>query len=418
MRMYPNDESTTAPHNGERLRLCYLVTHAMTTRFLRGQLRAMRDRGFDVTLISSHGDELNQIKEAEGVDVRCLSMEREIHPFRDFHSLFQLYHLLRSIRPHILNAGTPKAGLLGMLAAWAARVPVRIYVLHGLRLESTSGFKRRILSFTERLASACAHRVIAVSHSLAEEYKRLGLVDPAKIVVLGEGSSNGLVAEEFAPTPARRAEAMDLRAKLQIAPEEPVIGYIGRLTRDKGTASLVQAFEKLSDRVPNARLLLVGDFENGDPLDDATVKCIRTHPRITCTGFVGNVVPYYHAMNVLTLPSYREGFPNVVLEAHASGLPVVGYRATGVVDAIQDGITGRLVPVGAVDELAAALMQYLGDSQLAANHGDRGRQRVQQDFTRERVWRALGAEYRELLHEAGLNCQLNDVLSQTEARAA
>lgn len=403
-------------HDGPHL--CYVITHPLTSRFLRGQLRHMRARGYQVTLISSPGKELEQLRETEDVDIVCVPMAREISPLRDLGALVQLVWMLWKIRPHIVNVGSPKAGLLALLAAFFARIPVRIYTLRGLRLETTRGLTRRILSITERIASVCAHRVICVSQSLCDEFIRQGLVTPSKAVVLGAGSSNGVNAAEFEPTPSRRAEARNLREQLGIAPNEPVIGYVGRLTRDKGTADLVEAFQKLTNRIPNAWLILVGEFEAGDALDDATVGCIRTHPRIISVGFAGSVAPYYHMMNVMAFPSYREGFPNAVLEAQASGIPVVGYRATGVIDAITEGVTGRLIPVGAVTDLADALAEYLNNPDLAANHGIRGRQRVLNEFSNERVWDALAVEYQRLLREAGFDGEVNDEHEQTQAQAA
>ncbi len=378
-------------------RLCYVVTNSWATSYLAGQLAYLRSQGFEVTLITSPGKELDAFQRKEGVESVRVPIERSIRPWRDFCSLVRLFRAFRSLRPQIVNAGTPKAGLLGMLAAWAARVPVRIYVVHGLRLETTRGLKRRILAMTERIASACAHRVICVSQSLADQYIQLGLADRRKVIVLGAGSANGVDAAELAPTPRRIIQAHQIREQFGISPEEPVIGYVGRLARDKGIADLVQAFAAVSSRIPTAWLLLVGDFDKADALDEATTASIRSHPRIVKTGFIDGVAPYYHAMNVVALPSFREGFPTVILEAQAAGLPTVGYQATGVVDAILDGVTGRLVPIGAVEQLAAALLEYLHDPKLAAAHGASGQGRAKSEFSNQRIWNALLEEYHKLL---------------------
>lgn len=372
------------------------------TIFLRGQLAYMSKRGFDVTFITSPGNELDSFQEAEGVEVRRVSIMRQIRPWRDIVSLIRLYRAFRFDQPHIVNAGNPKAGLLGMLAAWAARVPVRIYTLHGLRLETTTGLKRRILYVAERIASGCAHRVICISQSVADEYVKLGLVDRKKTTVLGAGSSNGIDAASFAGTHARIAQAKLVRERLGISPSDPVIGYVGRLARDKGIADLIQVFAKICERFPMARLFLIGDLDQVDPVDQDTVSYIRNHPRITCTGFIDDVAAYLHAMNLFAFPSYREGFGNAVLEAQAAGLPVVGYRATGVIDAVVDGVTGRLVSVGAVDEMARALVAYLEDPELALEHGENGRRRALAEFSNERIWKALLSEYAMLLETAGL----------------
>ncbi|QEG36178.1 glycosyltransferase family 4 protein [Bythopirellula goksoeyrii] len=405
-------------HAARAVRLMVVVTSGQSADLLRGQLSFLRSKGFDITLVSAPHPSLLAAATRENINIVPLSMSREIRPLQDLISLFRLWRLMRAIRPEVVNASTPKAGLLGMMAAFLAHVPMRVYTLRGLRLETTIGLKKRILAFTERIASACAHRVICVSRSLAEEYQARGLVDRNKLVVLAAGSSNGVNAKAFQHTPAREAQSRALLDQFGIAPGEPVIGFVGRLTRDKGTADLVQAFQKLTDRFPKVWLLLVGEVEQGDALDEATLNWIRTHPRILCAGFIRDVAPYYHIMNVLAFPSYREGFPNAVLEAQASGIPVVGYRATGVVDAVSDATTGRLVPVGAVNEMVEALSEYLSCPELAVSHGDHGRQRVEHDFSNERVWNALLREYRQLLRVAGIDSNLPEDLQQTESRAA
>jgi glycosyltransferase involved in cell wall biosynthesis len=403
---------------GKRPRLCYVITQPLTSRFLRGQLGYMRSRGYDVTLVSSPGKELDLLQESEGVDIVNVCMEREIHLLSDLRALLQLYRVFRNVRPQIVNAGTPKAGLLALLAAFFARVPIRIYTLRGLRLETATGVKRWVLSLTERMASACAHRVVAVSHSLADEYRNLGLVRRTKLKVLAGGSSNGVQTGSFVPTPIRQAQALAIRDQLGIAPGEPVIGYVGRLTRDKGIDDLVRAFLKLSNCIPAAWLLLVGEVESSDILSKATIESIRNHPRIIKTGFINDVARYYHVMNVLAFPSYREGFPNAVLEAQTAGIPVVGYRATGVVDAIVDGLTGRLVAVGAYDELAEALGEYVRCPELAAQHGTCGRLRVENEFSNERVWNALLVEYQEQCESMGLEITSDEACHQIGTRAA
>ena len=400
------------------IRLCYLVTSAMSTCFLRGQLKYFGERGYKVTLITSQGEGLEELKVREGVEIHCVPMERAIHPIRDIVSIIRIYMLFRTIRPHIVNAGTPKAGLLGMLAAWAARVPVRIYTLHGLRLETTTGLKRRILRFAERIATACAKRVICVSPSLANRLGQICRIDPHKVTVLGSGSCNGLDATQLAHNQARVSQAIQIRTALGISPGEPVIGYVGRLARDKGIADLVKAFTKVNAHYPTSWLLLLGDVDPADALHESTIAQIRTHPRIISAGYLEDVVPYYYAMNLFAFPSYREGFGVAALEAQAAGLPVVGYRATGIVDAVLDGTTGRLVPVGSVDELVAALLVYLDDNKLIAEHGSNGQCRARNEFSNNRIWNALFTEYVGLLQTAGLGVQASASSSESKKKAA
>jgi glycosyltransferase involved in cell wall biosynthesis len=382
-----------------RLKLLYVVTHGITARYLlRGQLAAMRARGFEVAVASARGSDLDAVGPREGVTIFPVPMQREIAPRQDMLSVMALTTLMRRWRPDIVNAGTPKAGLVGMVAARLTRVPVRIYTLRGLRLDATSGAKRRVLEVTERVAAACAHQVLAVSRSLADRYVTLGLAPRDKVAVLGAGASNGVDMERFRHgTGARR----ELRRQLGIPDDAPVIGFVGRFTHDKGIDDLVAACEIVRERFPDARLLLVGEFETGDPVSEDTVARIEAHPRVVRTGFVSDSAPYYAAMDVLAFPSYREGFPNVPLEAAASGLPVAGFRATGTVDAVSHGETGTLVGLGNVGALADALMRYLSDGVLARAHGEAGRKRAEREFSNEVVWSALAGEYSRLLSRAG-----------------
>lgn len=382
-------------------RLVYLVTSNFSVRLLRGQLAFMRSRGHEVTVISSPGPEFRRAAE-EGAATVELVMEREISPAKDCRSLWQLVRQFRRLRPDVVAAATPKAGLLGMIAAWIARVPVRVYLQYGLRLETTHGLKRFILATAERVACACATRVIAISPSLRSRSVELGLVPARKVAVLAAGSHAGIDCDHFRLTDEVREKAAALRAKLGIPADSPVVGFVGRLTRDKGIDDLVTAFERLLDRVPEARLVLVGEFEDGDPLPEHCVRVLTTHPHIVLAGFVEDPLVYYGVMNVLAFSSYREGFGTVPLEASAMELPVAGYRATGTVDSVADGVTGTLVARGDRRALSEAITRYLESPELSREHGKNGRRRALADFRPERVWGAFDREFRRLSRRATL----------------
>jgi glycosyltransferase involved in cell wall biosynthesis len=179
------------------------------------------------------------------------------------------------------------------------------------------------------------------------------------------------------------------------------LGFVGRLTRDKGIPELLDAYDRLLSQFPDLWLLLVGDYEEGDPIDPLLRDRIETDPKILRSGFVEQIEPYYQVIDVLVLPTYREGFPNVILEAHAAGKPVVATRATGVVDAVIDSVTGILVPIGDSEELAKAIALVLKDEALAARLGNAGRARVLHEFRQELIWEALLEEYRALLRTKG-----------------
>ena len=224
------------------IRDCIDVLHAVTSSLslvlLRGQLGYLKAAGFCPAALSSPGPRVDDMRAEEHIPVFTVQMQREISPARDLLSLLLLWRLLRRLRPAICNVGTPKAGLLVGLAAWFNRVPCRIYTLRGLRLETATGAKRRILHLTERIACACAHRVICVSPSLRQRVVEFGLVRWEKTVILGSGSSNGIDCSRFAPTSDKIARANEIGCELGIEPGHPVVGYIGRFTRDKGVPEL------------------------------------------------------------------------------------------------------------------------------------------------------------------------------------
>lgn len=402
------------PDGSGRPRIVYVLTASLAVRFLRGQLRNLREAGFDVTVIASWGEELATIPETEGVRAISVPFSRGISLGKDLATLWQLWRTIRRIRPTITNVGTPKAGLLGGLAAFFAGVPCRLYTLRGLRLQTVTGMKHRVLFFAERLACLCAHRVICVSNSLRQEAVALGLVSPQRSVVLGSGSSHGVDVSQFDFDPSEHS-VTELRLRLGIPKAAPVIGFVGRFTRDKGIAELLVAFSVLRKRIRDLRLLLVGDFEEGDPLPPLIVQRIKSDPNIICPGFVASAALYYQTMDVVALPTHREGFPNVVLEANASGKPAVVTNATGAVDSVIDGVTGFIVPVGDSAELANALAKLLCDPFLAKSMGQTARDRAAAEFRQEVIWAGVLGECRRLLAAKALPLPLADIRTSESA---
>jgi glycosyltransferase involved in cell wall biosynthesis len=345
------------------------VTHAQTCLILKDRVRALRNTGFQVLLVSAPGELLDRTAAEEGVEAIPIPMRRPLAPIADLVSLVCLWRFLGKRRPDVVEFSTPKAGLLGSLAAWLRRVPHRVYLLRGLKLETSTGMKRGMLLLAERLAAACAHVVLCNSESLHARALALGIAPARKLVVLGEGSSQGVDTARFAPGPT------DVRKRLNLEPDALVIGFVGRLTRDKGVPELMEAFEMVRAVEPSARLLLVGWFDEAeDALEPGLRARIVAHPHIRCTGFVGDTAAYYRAMDLMVLPTRREGFPNAVLEAAATGVPVITTSATGSRDSVVDEVTGLLIAPGSPSAIAGAVLTLLHDParRLRMGHAARG----------------------------------------------
>jgi glycosyltransferase involved in cell wall biosynthesis len=380
------------------VRLLHVTTIPMSLTFLRGQVGYMQARGLQIHALSSPGAELDTFAERERVGVSAVAMPRRITPFRDLLAVLRILREMRRIRPAIVHAHTPKGGLLGMIAATAHRVPVRIYHMRGLPLMGATGLKRRLLWSTEWLACRLAHQVYCVSRSVRREAVEAGICPPEKITVLLGGSGNGVdAAGRFDPDAQGEAVRAEARARLGIPPDAVVIGFVGRIVRDKGVMELAEAWRQLRERYPHLHLLLVGPFEPQDPVPAGTERLLREDSRVHLAGMDWNTPPLYAAMDLVALPTYREGFPNVPLEAAAMRLPVVATRIPGCVDALADGVTGLLVPPRDATALRDALARYLDDPELRLLHGAAGRERVLQEFRQEAIWAALHAEYRRLL---------------------
>lgn len=380
----------------------FLTTVSFSMRFLTTQAARLQHKGWSV-LLASGGDaaELNG-HAPTGVSTKIVPMEREISPLADLRSLAELYLLMRSERPTVSNVGTPKAGLLGGMAAALAGVPVRVYTLHGLRLETTSGLRRAILMTTERIAMACAHAVVPVSPSLQRAALDLGLLPAHKSRLLGHGSPTGVPMPDLS---AAESEAGGLRTALGLQKDDVVFGFVGRFTRDKGLPELLRAFEAVHRDHPQIKLLLVGDHESGDPLPPEVTMALEAHPNVIFAGMVPDPTPHYLLMHALVLPTHREGFPTVALEAAACGLPLITTDATGATDAVQDGVTGWKVPAGDATALATAMLAALADPAEAKKRGLAGQAWVRANFRPADVAARWEELYEELLLWRELSAQ-------------
>lgn len=389
---------------GRRPKLLYMVTVGITARtFLAGQLKAMDAAGFDVTVVTTPGEGLAEFFAEQNARYLPIPIAREISPLGDLRSLWKIWQAMRTLHPDIVNAGTPKAGLLGMLAAFVSRVPIRIYHLRGLRLETTTGSKRTILTLMERVSSLCAQVVVCNSESLRRRFVELQLGKAEKAVVLGAGTSNGVSLNRFAESTVSAESLQTLRARYDLPAGAPVIGFVGRLVRDKGIEDLVRAFALVQQEIPNVRLLLIGRYEQEDPVMPETKERITAGEGIVRVEHQADIAPWYRLMSLLAFPSYREGFPNAPLEAAAHALPVVGYNVTGTCDAVVHEETGLLVEAGDVRALAQSLVALLQNEEWRCRLGARARARVIAEFDSTVVWHNWEMFYRRQLqvHDHG-----------------
>jgi glycosyltransferase involved in cell wall biosynthesis len=298
-------------------------------------------------------------------------------------------------QPDLTEFSTPKAGLLGSIASLLAGVPRRVYMLRGLKLESTRGLKRRILLITEKVASRCSQVVLCNSESMRSEALALGIAPASKLKVLGEGSSNGVDLARFSPGPSGVLE------RLGIPADAPIVGFVGRLTADKGVPELIEAFDTILKRVPDAHLLLVGWFDAAeDALSQSVRKRIEANPRIHCTGYTADAAPFYRVMDLMVLPTWREGFPNAVLEAAATGIPVITTLCTGSRDSVVPEVTGLLIPPGYPEAISEAVLRLLLNKELRLRMGTAARRWVLEHYTNDRVLGLLTSYYKSLLDES------------------
>lgn len=385
------------------VKVVHVTTIPQSLRFVAGQAAYMRTKGFESYAVSSPGTSLIQFATEELVTVHPVSMTRRITPLHDLMAVFKLWRLFRNLRPQIVHAHTPKGGLLGMLAARLARVPVRIYHMHGLPFMTATGLTRRLLMATEAVSCRIASQVLCVSRSLEAMAVDLRLSPPGKLHVLLQGSCNGIDAEtEFNPDRVNISVRSETRCRYGIPLDATVIGFVGRLARAKGLVELSDAWRILKNEQPGLHMLLIGPEEPGDPLPQELIARLREDP---CVHFVGeswNMPPLYRAMDILVLPTHREGFPIVLLEAAAMALPIVATRVTGCLDAVQSGITGTLVPAYDPEALAVGLQRYVRNPVLRRQHGAAARARIRREFSRQAMHEAVYDKYATWLVEEGV----------------
>lgn len=348
--------------------------------FCKGMLQELSEK-YEVVAVSSPGDDLEKVAKREGVRTIAVPMERHISVFKDLKSLFSMMRVFRKEKPIMVHSMTPKAGLICMLAAWFSRVPVRVHTFTGLVFPTATGLKRKILMFTDKLTCTCATHVIPEGEGVRRDLLSNGITKKP-IKVLGYGNVRGVDMEYY----SRRPEVIEKAQEI----EKDVFTFIfvGRIVRDKGINELCGAFNKLSG-LTQARLLLVGPFEDKvDPVSKKTRAIIDNNPSIETVGakFGDDLLPYYAASDCFVFPSYREGFPNTVLEAGAMGLPSIVTDINGSREIIIQGENGVIIPSQDTNALFDAMFHMMNDKtareKMVGNAREMIASRYEQDFVR------------------------------------
>lgn len=361
--------------------------------FCKGVLKELSE-DYDVIALSSPGEALDIVGSREGVRTIAVPMERHISVFKDLKSLFALVKVFRKERPDMVHSMTPKAGLLCMMAAWMTRVPVRVHTFTGLVFPTATGLKKRILMLTDRITCACSTHIIPEGEGVKKDLV-VFKITKKPLQVLGYGNIRGVDMEYY----SRSHEVEEKAAVLRDSSRFTFL-FVGRIVRDKGINELVAAFRRLSIDYPQVRLYLVGGFEDTlDPVDDTTKDAIDNDERIQYAGrqIGDDLLAYYAASDCFVFPSYREGFPNTVLEAGAMGLPCIVTDINGSREIIEDGFNGRVVPSRDTDALYEAMKWMIENPEKRKSMASVSRGHIQMHYEQGYVRRCLHEYYRLLL---------------------
>ena len=349
---------------------------------------------FNVVGVSSPGSALRAVSKNENIRVIGLPMKRNVSILSDLVSLVRMIVLLNKEKPTIVHTHTPKAGTIGIIASFLCRVPVRIHTIAGMPLLEEVGIKRKILELIERITLTCTTKVLVNSFNLKEVITKNKYCDDRKISVLGHGSSNGIDLTYFSPTAVSIYSVDMTRKRYGLTQKHFVFVFVGRLVGDKGINELVESFESIFESFPDSRLLLVGDYEVGlDPLQSRTNAIIENNVGIISVGYQTDIRPLLSVSNVLVFPSYREGFPNVVMQAGAMGLPSIVSDINGCNEIIVGGTNGIIIPPKNTEHLKDAMIQLLTDKNYYITLKNNCRKLILERYDRKAIWKLLKDEY-------------------------
>jgi glycosyltransferase involved in cell wall biosynthesis len=391
------------------IRLCIISTIPTTIKaFFGDQLKFLQENDYDVTIITSSAISSQDFGKdfPEGIKLHTVKLSRTISPLEDLRAFREISKIIKQGSFDIVQYVTPKAALLGSLASWRAKVPVRIYLMWGLYYVTQTGLKRVIFKTIEKIVCKCSTAIAPDSKGNVKLAVEEGLCKADKIAVVSHGSANGVNVERFDPdrlVPFRD----EIRKKHQIPLDAFVFGTIAAIVGDKGINELIAAFVEIAEKYPNTYLLYVGQTAEKDPVKSETLKQIENHARIIHVGWQSEPEKYMAAMDVFVLPTYREGFGVVNIEASAMRLPVISTDVPGPQESIVNGQTGILVPAKEVLPLMEAMKMLLGRPMYIKKLGEAGRRRVQEYYEQKKLWQAILEHRKELLLKTGNYMEMN-----------
>jgi glycosyltransferase involved in cell wall biosynthesis len=382
--------------------LLRITTETYSLRLLlKGQLKYMTENSFDVFVASAVDKHVQELESQENSKFYGLPLTRELTPFRDLLALYCTIRLIIKIRPDIVHTHSPKAGIVGMLAAYICRVPIKIHTVAGLPLMEANGIKRRILNFVEFVTYWCADWVLPNSVELKNVISDLDLCPNAdKIKVLGRGSSNGIDLKYYDKSPEIVQQSITFREACNLKDEDIVLAFMGRLANYKGINELVEAFKILQDKHERIKLILIGASEDLNPLKSSTKDFIATNPSIISVGHQTDVRKFLASADIFVFPSYREGFPQSLMQACAMELPSVASDINGCNEIIHNNINGLLVKPKSVTDIVDACSLLITNSDLRKSMGLIARKHVSENFEQQKLWKIIHNFYLSTLESA------------------
>ncbi len=376
-----------------------ITTIPLSLEKLLGDQLQFINNYFNVTAISSDKERLEEYGKSQSVDTYHIEMTRKITPIQDLKCLIKLFIFLKKNKPLIIHSHTPKAGIIAMLSSYLANIPIRMHTVAGLPLLEKKGIKRVVLNFVEKLTYRCSTNVYPNSYGLKNIILEKKFTKKNKLKIIGNGSSNGIDTSYFNPELFSKEEKQTLRRNHKIRNDDFVFIFVGRIVGDKGINELVEAFEKLSKDNSKVKLLLVGQYEdNLDPLKKQTKFIINNNEQIVSVGYQNDVRSYFSIADSLVFPSYREGFPNVVMQAGAMGLCSIVSNINGCNEIIENNKNGIIIPVKDTKEIHNAMMKICYDKNLFMKLKLNSRSLIKKRYQRELIWTSILKEYNNLLN--------------------